>query len=309
MTNETNASSGWQSKRSTIGRLAVIVVVGLPLIGFIFVCQSRNSAFTDELNAVRTRTEAAVDQLTETNELRQKLDQSAEVYKLQTKRISSILKSCRQLEDLWENHSLMCVSTTTDRTEPNDSLRLLLPSGNHELVVRMKKIDPKSKEELVDKELRYPLSAGSYFIDLDIPKEKDATRRDPRELFLRITSSSTDFRPIAEKLLDDRFPPPSGAAWSGSRPVAFFPNQIDRLPMVAEKGVLVNKMQWRLGTREQPTFDLNFEMRLESDSPKVVNSLDKKFFPVKIKLNLFPTKTKLNYLGDGRYEILPPQED
>ena len=303
MTNETIASSDLRSKRSTIGRLAIILVVSLPLLGIIFVCQSRNSTLTDEFNALRRDTDAVVEQLAETNEQTRKLDKSAEVYKFQAQRISSILKSCRQVEDLWDNRSLMCASQTTGSgVAMNDSLRLLLPSGNHELVVRMKKTDRKSKEELLDKELRYPLPAGSYFIELDMPKEKDASYRDPRELILRITSSTPSFRTITEKLLDSRIPPPSGASSSSrnSTEVAFFPNQVGRNRGIADKGVLVNQMTWFISPQEQPSFELNFEMRLESDSPKVVNSLDK---------NSFASKMQLNYLGNGRYEILSPPKD
>lgn len=194
----------------------------------------------------------------------------------------------------------MCVSTNTDSSGSNRSLRLLLPRGNHELVVRMKKIERKSKKELLDKELRYPLTAGGYFIDLDMPKEKDASYRDARELILRITSSSPDYRPITEKLLENRVPPPSGDSSRHSLAITFFPNQLDRFQKTANEGVLVNQMTWFISPQEQPSFELNFEMRLESDSPKVVNSLDK---------NSFASKMQLNYLGDGRYEILSPPKD
>ena len=301
MTNEAIASSPRQPKRSTMGRLAVILVVSLPLIGIIFVCQSRNSALTDEFNALRRETDAVVEQLAETNEQRRKLDQSAEVYRFQKNRISSVLKSCRQIEDFWENDSLMCVATNTESPVAAHSLRLLLPSGKHELVFRMKKIERKCKKELLNKELRYPLTAGSYFIELDMPKEKDASYRDPRELFLRITSSNADFSLITEKLLDHRIPRRSGGSGSLSPTVTFFPNQFRRSNNTADKGVLVNRMKWRFGTGKQPAFDLNFEMRLESDSPKVVSSLDKN--------SSFTTKHQLKYLGDGRYEILPPPKD
>ena len=301
MTDKNIASSRWALKPSTIGRLLVILIVGIPSIGFIFAFQSQNRALSERLNAQRLKMEVVDDWLADSIEQRQKLDQSAEIYKLQKQRVLSILRSCRQAKDLWENDSLLCMSATTNNGSTNRTSRLLLPSGNHELVVRIEKIDAKSKEKLMEKELRYPLAAGGYFVELDMPKEKDAKYRDPRELFLRITSSNPSYRSIDEKLLDHRFPPPSGSTGShSSMQTIFFPNQVDSVGKVTEEGVLFNSTTWFIVSKNQPTFDLKFEMRLVSDSPPVLNSLKMR--------HSWAAKCELKYLGDGRYEILQPPE-
>jgi len=300
VTDKNIVSSRWELKPSTIGRLLVILIVGIPSIGFIFKFQLQNRALSEKLAVVREEAQATADRLAETNETRRKLDQSAKTYKLQKQRILSILRSCRQAEDLWENDSLLCVSALTRSGATNETSRLLLPSGNHELVVRIEKIDAKSKEKLTEKELRYPLPAGGYFVELDMPREKDAKYRDPRDLFLRITSSNPSYRSIEEKPLEHRIRRFSSFR-SGSRPNIFFPNQVDNFGNVAEAGVLFNAMNRRLGSREQQTFVLKFEMRLQSDSPPVVNSLKMR--------RPWSAKRELKYLGDGRYEILQPSEE
>ena len=59
-------------------------------------------------------------------------------------------------------------------------------------------------------------------------------------------------------------------------------------------------MVWYFVSKKEPAFELNFEMRLESDSPKVVSSLDKRSFA---------RNKQLTYLGDGRYEVLAQPKD
>ena len=295
MTKETADSKRGYLNRSTVGRLLIALIIGVPLIVFVVLHQLRNHGLRKELDAVQEETRVINVQLADTRELQKELDDADKNYGLQTRRISNVIQSCRQLEDLWEPHPLLCMSMTAMELYGIDRRFLMLPKGNHVLVVLMKKVQPKSKKKLLERELRYPLTAGSYFVELNAQLEKGADASDPRDLTLRITSSNPDFRPVAEKLLDHQVTRPIGTMKNTTRNVPFFPNQVDHFRDLDKAGVSLETFVWEFKGEDEAAFNLEFEVRLESDGPQVVQPLS---------IHRVAEKDSLKYLGDGRYEIL-----
>jgi hypothetical protein len=282
-------------------RLVCLCLVIVPLLVVYAMKQSQLSELDREYEGIESTLTALKTEIQELQQTIIRLKDADDEANLHGERLRQIVTYCDDPSDFWRNESVMCVSTVEQRRQMHDSIRLLLPKGDHTLHFRMEKQNLESESPASATRFDFPVSGpAAYQIALEMPQEKGAAYRDPRALTLRITSSDARFAPVEKMLLNEPAPPPSGSS-SGffvSRIPTFYPNQYDPSEQ-GEHGKLLNRMSWSFMPKDKPRFKLVFEFRLKSNGTKVVPASD--WWRARNAPNVKGTK----YIGKGRYEVIP----
>ena len=234
------------------------------------------------------------------------LDVAEEKLELWEDQLYSMIRQYRDACDFPEHASKLILARVDVGVRSVGKMILSLPDGKHQLKVEISKVNSKTKEAVLLKRLDYELpGSAAYRLDLDLPKNEYPNRDKPTQLRLLIKSDSDLFESVSEKLFEPMVRPTDSES-KGRRTIIAFPNEhrlIGRdtsttVNLIPQPGLELADIEWSMRPPNEAPFELIFNFRIFSPGPSVVDASIANFY-----FSNPAVKSKLYYLGDGRYGI------